>query len=160
MSGLSSPQGYMSRMKEEGVPDDMRGKDKIVFGNIHQIYDWHKEYVGSLLYLTCTTNSSSNTKKKCSCIICPAATQTAWNNKTVSTIFLGWLNNVFLSWLVHSFFLGELEKCLEEPDRLAPLFVKQVRNWHLFCIMFFVEGCIIKYNLLNLKQRVKKIYIS
>lgn len=36
-------QGYMSRMKEEGVPDDMRGKDKIVFGNIHQIYDWHKE---------------------------------------------------------------------------------------------------------------------
>uniref|UniRef100_A0A087XB86 Uncharacterized protein n=1 Tax=Poecilia formosa TaxID=48698 RepID=A0A087XB86_POEFO len=37
-------EGYMSRMKEEGVPDDMRGKDKIVFGNIHQIYDWHKEY--------------------------------------------------------------------------------------------------------------------
>lgn len=36
-------QGYMSRMKEEGAPDDMRGKDKIVFGNIHQIYDWHKE---------------------------------------------------------------------------------------------------------------------
>lgn len=35
----------MSRMKEEGVPDDMKGKDKIVFGNIHQIYDWHKEYV-------------------------------------------------------------------------------------------------------------------
>lgn len=43
MSRLYSPQGYMSRMKEEGVPDDMRGKDKIVFGNIHQIYDWHKE---------------------------------------------------------------------------------------------------------------------
>lgn len=37
----------MSRMKEEGVPDDMRGKDKIVFGNIHQIYDWHKEYADS-----------------------------------------------------------------------------------------------------------------
>lgn len=32
-------------MKEEGVPDDMKGKDKIVFGNINQIYDWHKEYV-------------------------------------------------------------------------------------------------------------------
>lgn len=42
---VSSCQGYMCRMKEEGVPDDMRGKDKIVFGNIHQIYDWHKEYV-------------------------------------------------------------------------------------------------------------------
>lgn len=53
MIQLSSPQGYMSRMKEEGVPDDMRGKDKIVFGNIHQIYDWHKEYAGSLLQLTC-----------------------------------------------------------------------------------------------------------
>uniref|UniRef100_A0AAQ5ZLB7 non-specific serine/threonine protein kinase n=1 Tax=Amphiprion ocellaris TaxID=80972 RepID=A0AAQ5ZLB7_AMPOC len=33
-------EGYMSRMKEEGVPDDMKGKDKIVFGNIHQIFDW------------------------------------------------------------------------------------------------------------------------
>ncbi|NIG60779.1 putative germ cell-specific protein 2-like [Pontoporia blainvillei] len=30
-------------MKEDGVPDDMKGKDKIVFGNIHQIYDWHRE---------------------------------------------------------------------------------------------------------------------
>lgn len=41
----------MSRMKEEGVPDDMKGKDKIVFGNIHQIYDWHKEYAGRILQL-------------------------------------------------------------------------------------------------------------
>lgn len=46
----------MSRMKEEGVPDDMRGKDKIVFGNIHQIYDWHKEYADSPFYLTCHLN--------------------------------------------------------------------------------------------------------
>lgn len=60
----------MSRMKEEGVPDDMRGKDKIVFGNIHQIYDWHKEYAGSLLHLTCPNSS---------------------------TMFLGRLNHVFLS---------------------------------------------------------------
>uniref|UniRef100_A0A4W6EPM2 non-specific serine/threonine protein kinase n=1 Tax=Lates calcarifer TaxID=8187 RepID=A0A4W6EPM2_LATCA len=67
--------GYMSRMKEEGVPDDMRGKDKIVFGNIHQIYDWHKD-----------------------------------------------------------FFLGELEKCLEDPDRLAPLFVKQERRLHMYIV--------------------------
>ncbi|KAI4817912.1 hypothetical protein KUCAC02_011284, partial [Chaenocephalus aceratus] len=59
-------EGYMTRMKEEGVPDDMKGKDKIVFGNIYQIYDWHKD-----------------------------------------------------------FFLGELEKCLEDPDRLGPLFLKQ-----------------------------------
>ncbi|XP_035019042.1 triple functional domain protein isoform X1 [Hippoglossus stenolepis] len=68
-------EGYMSRMKEEGVPDDMRGKDKIVFGNIHQIYDWHKE-----------------------------------------------------------FFLGELERCLEDPDRLATLFVKQERRLHMYIV--------------------------
>ncbi|XP_056142955.1 triple functional domain protein [Lampris incognitus] len=68
-------EGYMSRMKEEGVPDDMRGKDKIVFGNIHQIYDWHKD-----------------------------------------------------------FFLAELEKCLEDPERLAPLFVKQERRLHMYIV--------------------------
>ncbi|XP_072316957.1 triple functional domain protein isoform X1 [Eucyclogobius newberryi] len=68
-------EGYMSRMKEEGVPDDMKGKDKIVFGNIHQIYDWHKD-----------------------------------------------------------FFLGEVEKCLEEPDRLAQLFVKQERRLHMYIV--------------------------
>ncbi|XP_054897787.1 triple functional domain protein isoform X1 [Poeciliopsis prolifica] len=68
-------EGYMSRMKEEGVPDDMRGKDKMVFGNIHQIYDWHKD-----------------------------------------------------------FFLGELEKCLEDPERLAPLFVKQERRLHMYIV--------------------------
>lgn len=38
----------MALMKEDGVPDDMKGKDKIVFGNIHQIYDWHREYVKSM----------------------------------------------------------------------------------------------------------------
>ncbi|XP_046887928.1 triple functional domain protein [Hypomesus transpacificus] len=68
-------EGYISRMKEEGVPDDMRGKEKMVFGNIHQIYDWHKE-----------------------------------------------------------FFLGELEKCLEDPDRLAVLFVKQERRLHMYIV--------------------------
>ncbi|XP_064646133.1 triple functional domain protein-like isoform X3 [Lineus longissimus] len=36
--------GYMKEMKEmENLPEDMNGKDKIVFGNIHQIYDWHRE---------------------------------------------------------------------------------------------------------------------
>uniref|UniRef100_A0A8C2BHH4 Trio Rho guanine nucleotide exchange factor b n=1 Tax=Cyprinus carpio TaxID=7962 RepID=A0A8C2BHH4_CYPCA len=68
-------EGYMSRMKEEGVPDDMKGKDKIVFGNIHQIYDWHKD-----------------------------------------------------------FFLSELEKCLEDPDRLAPLFIRQERRLHMYIV--------------------------
>ncbi|XP_071355283.1 triple functional domain protein isoform X4 [Trachinotus anak] len=68
-------EGYMSRMREEGVPDDMKGKDKIVFGNIHQIYDWHKD-----------------------------------------------------------FFLGELEKCLEDPDRLGPLFLKQERRLNMYVV--------------------------
>ncbi|XP_052674047.1 kalirin-like isoform X2 [Crassostrea angulata] len=35
--------GYMEYMKENPIPPDMEGKDKIVFGNIHQIYEWHKE---------------------------------------------------------------------------------------------------------------------
>ncbi|XP_063778783.1 triple functional domain protein isoform X1 [Pseudophryne corroboree] len=68
-------EGYMALMKEDGVPDDMKGKDKIIFGNIHQIYDWHRE-----------------------------------------------------------FFLGELEKCLEEPERLASLFVKHERRLHMYII--------------------------
>lgn len=38
-----NPQGFMKRIEEKGVPDDMKGKEKIVFGNIHQIYDWHRE---------------------------------------------------------------------------------------------------------------------
>lgn len=42
----------MALMKEDGVPDDMKGKDKIVFGNIHQIYDWHREYVPKNIRLT------------------------------------------------------------------------------------------------------------
>ncbi|XP_028303138.1 rho guanine nucleotide exchange factor 25 isoform X2 [Gouania willdenowi] len=37
-------QGYMTTMTNQGVPDDMKGRDRIVFGNIHQIYDWHKDY--------------------------------------------------------------------------------------------------------------------
>ncbi|KAI1243145.1 hypothetical protein IHE44_0000726, partial [Lamprotornis superbus] len=67
--------GYMALMKEDGVPDDMKGKDKIVFGNIHQIYDWHRD-----------------------------------------------------------FFLGELEKCLEDPEKLGSLFVKHERRLHMYIV--------------------------
>ncbi|XP_029700567.1 triple functional domain protein isoform X4 [Takifugu rubripes] len=42
-------EGYMSRMREQGIPDDMKGKDKTVFGNINQIYDWHRDiFLGEL----------------------------------------------------------------------------------------------------------------
>uniref|UniRef100_A0A8B9HLZ8 Kalirin RhoGEF kinase n=1 Tax=Astyanax mexicanus TaxID=7994 RepID=A0A8B9HLZ8_ASTMX len=66
---------WMRRVVEKGVPEDMTGKDKIVFGNIHQIYDWHKD-----------------------------------------------------------FFMGELEKCLQDHDKLAELFIKHERRLHMYVI--------------------------
>ncbi|XP_005914820.1 rho guanine nucleotide exchange factor 25 isoform X2 [Haplochromis burtoni] len=68
-------EGYMATMSAKGVQEDMKGKDKIVFGNIHQIFDWHKDY-----------------------------------------------------------FLGELEKCLAEPERLAQLFIKHERRLHMYVV--------------------------
>uniref|UniRef100_A0A6Q2XBX9 Rho guanine nucleotide exchange factor 25 n=1 Tax=Esox lucius TaxID=8010 RepID=A0A6Q2XBX9_ESOLU len=68
-------EGYMAKMTSQGIPEDMKGKDKIVFGNIHQIYDWHKDYL-----------------------------------------------------------LGELEKCVAEPDRLAQLFIKHERRLHMYVV--------------------------
>uniref|UniRef100_A0A672SKY1 Kalirin RhoGEF kinase n=1 Tax=Sinocyclocheilus grahami TaxID=75366 RepID=A0A672SKY1_SINGR len=68
-------EGFMTRIEEKGVPDDMKGKDKIVFGNIHQIYDWHKD-----------------------------------------------------------FFVGELEKCLEDQEKLPGLFCKHERRLHMYVV--------------------------
>lgn len=68
-------QGYMATMANQGIPEDMKGKDRIVFGNIHQIYDWHKDY-----------------------------------------------------------FLGELEKCVGDPDSLAQLFIKHERRLHMYVV--------------------------
>uniref|UniRef100_A0AAR2KII5 Kalirin RhoGEF kinase n=1 Tax=Pygocentrus nattereri TaxID=42514 RepID=A0AAR2KII5_PYGNA len=67
--------GFMRRVTEKGVPEDMTGKDKIVFGNIHQIYDWHKE-----------------------------------------------------------FFMVELDKCLQDHDKLAELFIKHERRLHMYVV--------------------------
>jgi len=39
-------QGYMKAINEGelvSMPGGMEGKDKIAFGNIHQIFDWHRE---------------------------------------------------------------------------------------------------------------------
>ena len=41
----------METLKTMELPEDLIGKDKIVFGNIHQIYDFHREYVTDLLQL-------------------------------------------------------------------------------------------------------------
>uniref|UniRef100_A0A8C1K1J7 Rho guanine nucleotide exchange factor (GEF) 25b n=1 Tax=Cyprinus carpio TaxID=7962 RepID=A0A8C1K1J7_CYPCA len=68
-------EGYMATMKSAGVPEYLVGKDKIVFGNIHQIYDWHKDY-----------------------------------------------------------FLGELEKCVCEPELLAQLFIKHERRLNMYVV--------------------------
>ncbi|XP_069790490.1 rho guanine nucleotide exchange factor 25-like [Narcine bancroftii] len=68
-------EGYIATMNESGVPEDMKGKDKIVFGNVHQIYEWHKDY-----------------------------------------------------------FLAELEKCIEEPERLPMLFIKHERRLHMYVV--------------------------
>uniref|UniRef100_A0A673I303 Rho guanine nucleotide exchange factor (GEF) 25b n=1 Tax=Sinocyclocheilus rhinocerous TaxID=307959 RepID=A0A673I303_9TELE len=68
-------EGYMATMKSVGVPEYLVGKDKIVFGNIHQIYDWHKDY-----------------------------------------------------------FLGELEKCVWEPDLLAQLFIKHEKRLNMYVV--------------------------
>ncbi|XP_043098299.1 rho guanine nucleotide exchange factor 25 [Puntigrus tetrazona] len=68
-------EGYMATMNSVGVPEYLAGKDKIVFGNIHQIYDWHKDY-----------------------------------------------------------FLGELERCVCEPDLLAQLFIKHERRLNMYVV--------------------------
>ncbi|XP_042192248.1 kalirin isoform X3 [Callorhinchus milii] len=68
-------EAFMKKVEEKGIPEDMKGKDKIVFGNIHQIYDWH-----------------------------------------------------------NSFFMGELERCLLEPERLASLFIKHERRLNMYVI--------------------------
>uniref|UniRef100_A0A3Q2Z9T8 Kalirin RhoGEF kinase a n=1 Tax=Hippocampus comes TaxID=109280 RepID=A0A3Q2Z9T8_HIPCM len=68
-------EGFMKRIEEKGVPDDMKGKEKIVFGNIHQIFDWHRD-----------------------------------------------------------FFVGELEKCLDDHEHLAELFIKHERRLHMYVI--------------------------
>uniref|UniRef100_A0AAV2M6E7 DH domain-containing protein n=2 Tax=Knipowitschia caucasica TaxID=637954 RepID=A0AAV2M6E7_KNICA len=68
-------EGYMTAMTRQGIPEEMKGKDRIIFGNIHQIYDWHKDY-----------------------------------------------------------FLGELEKCVCDPDALAKLFIKHERRLHMYVV--------------------------
>uniref|UniRef100_A0A8C9XPV9 Kalirin RhoGEF kinase b n=1 Tax=Sander lucioperca TaxID=283035 RepID=A0A8C9XPV9_SANLU len=68
-------QGFMSRLEVRGIPEDMRGRDKIVFGNIQQIYDWHRD-----------------------------------------------------------FFLVELERCVQNHDLLADLFIRHERRLHMYVV--------------------------
>uniref|UniRef100_A0A4X2M9E6 Rho guanine nucleotide exchange factor 25 n=1 Tax=Vombatus ursinus TaxID=29139 RepID=A0A4X2M9E6_VOMUR len=68
-------EGYMATMTAQGIPENLRGRDRIVFGNIQQIYEWHRDY-----------------------------------------------------------FLQELQKCLQDPDWLAQLFIKHERRLHMYVI--------------------------
>ncbi|KAF7651544.1 hypothetical protein LDENG_00109230 [Lucifuga dentata] len=68
-------EGFMSRLEVRGIPEDMRGKDKIVFGNIQQIYDWHRD-----------------------------------------------------------FFLVELDRCVQNHDLLADLFIRHERRLHMYVV--------------------------
>ncbi|XP_054435975.1 rho guanine nucleotide exchange factor 25 isoform X1 [Pteronotus mesoamericanus] len=68
-------EGYMATMAAQGVPESLRGRDRIVFGNIQQIYEWHRDY-----------------------------------------------------------FLGELQRCLQDPDWLAQLFIKHERRLHMYVV--------------------------
>ncbi|XP_069843647.1 rho guanine nucleotide exchange factor 25 isoform X2 [Dipodomys merriami] len=68
-------EGYMATMAAQGVPESLRGRDRIVFGNIQQIYEWHRDY-----------------------------------------------------------FLQELQRCLEDPDWLAQLFIKHERRLHMYVV--------------------------
>uniref|UniRef100_A0A3Q2QCB5 Kalirin n=1 Tax=Fundulus heteroclitus TaxID=8078 RepID=A0A3Q2QCB5_FUNHE len=68
-------EGFMKRIEEKGVSEDMKGKEKIVFGNIHRIYDWHRD-----------------------------------------------------------FFVGELEKCVDDNELLPELFIKHERRLHMYVV--------------------------
>lgn len=73
-------EGYMALMRDSEsqvpLPDDLRGgKDKMVFGNIEAIYEWHRD-----------------------------------------------------------FFLKALERCLERPEELGPLFKRYERKLHMYVV--------------------------
>ncbi|KAM9767056.1 LOW QUALITY PROTEIN: kalirin RhoGEF kinase b [Menidia menidia] len=68
-------EGFMSRLEVRGIPEDLRGRDKMVFGNIQQIYDWHRD-----------------------------------------------------------FFLVELERCVQNHDLLADLFIRHERRLHMYVV--------------------------
>jgi len=98
-------EGYMALMRDSEceipLPEDLRaGKDKMVFGNIEAIYEWHREWVGSTEILAIAD---------CRNIYID-----------VSSAF--------------SFFLKALERCLERPEELGPLFKRYERKLHMYVV--------------------------
>ena len=35
-------QGYLPEMSKDDVPEELRGKEREIFGNMKQILEWHK----------------------------------------------------------------------------------------------------------------------
>ncbi|XP_074654482.1 kalirin-like isoform X2 [Tubulanus polymorphus] len=66
-------EGYMQAMEKMTLPEDMKGKDRIVFGNTQQIYEWHRDTL-----------------------------------------------------------LNEFEKCLDDPDSLARVFLRYKQRLHMY----------------------------
>lgn len=120
----------MATMASQGVPEDMKGKDRIVFGNIHQIYDWHKEWVRpvppALSPLT-----SCHFLKSLNILMCNDGSACVMSSAVICFLPLCMCVCVglddFLNFTAsHSYFLGELEKCVGDPDSVAQLFIKHV----------------------------------
>ena len=35
-------QGYLPEMSKDDIPEELRGKEREIFGNMKQILEWHK----------------------------------------------------------------------------------------------------------------------
>lgn len=44
-------EGYIANLSSMELPEDLQGKDKIIFANIAQIHDFHRTYVLTRLVL-------------------------------------------------------------------------------------------------------------
>uniref|UniRef100_A0A3Q1CSS6 Non-specific serine/threonine protein kinase n=1 Tax=Amphiprion ocellaris TaxID=80972 RepID=A0A3Q1CSS6_AMPOC len=127
-------EGFMSRLEVRGIPEDMRGKDKIVFGNIQQIYDWHRESVSQ----TDTQNTTTDTKhynrhtkhhykhtKHHNRHTTPQQTHKTTQQTSTNTLFC---------FFCSSFFLVELDRCVQNHDLLADLFIRHERRLHMYVV--------------------------
>ena len=41
---VNTTQGFMKEMKRPDLPDALKGKDKLIFGNIQAIHEFHSTY--------------------------------------------------------------------------------------------------------------------
>ena len=119
--------------KEVVLPPTLEGKDKIVFGNIHQIYDWHRECVSTVF-----------------------TSELFYNHYLFNFLLFFFLAMFKACWYVSALvwvtgvkfftclagcrtFQLELERCSDEPQRLGGAFIRYVSslfvsNLHFICV--------------------------